>query len=84
MRINKPDIGFQNMRKLTNIEAKLLGLDRKINLKLRIMTSESGKVTFWLCNTKSNDLTEFTGPSDEYFDGNLANIKLENHWARNK
>ena len=81
MRYSKPDIGFRNMRKLTNDEGRLLGLDRKMLLKIMIMAEETGKVSFWLCRAKSNEITRFNGSIDKYFDENFANSKLEQYWS---
>jgi hypothetical protein len=82
MRKNKPGFGFNNMLKVTTSEAKLLGLDRKMMIKIIIMTDESGKVSFWLRKAKSDEVTKFTGSDDEYFDDNLASIKLEQYWSK--
>jgi hypothetical protein len=82
MRLSKPAIGYRNMRKVTSSEGKLLGLDRKIVLKIMIMSDETGKIIFWFRKHRFNELTQFTGSIDEYFDVNLANIKLEQYWSK--
>jgi hypothetical protein len=81
LRIKRPDIGYQNMRKLTPGEAKIIGLGKQLVNKLRIMMNDDGKPSFWLQKNKSNDVTPFSGTDDEYFDNDRASQRLEQFWA---